>query len=237
LWLGGDQEPAIANILSGIPAMTSPNTQLLYDADQAKKILDDGGWTQDGDTRKKDGVELKIGYQTTVNQLRQKVQAIVKKNLEDIGFKVDLIQTDPAVFFDSAAGNDQNNTHFYTDLNMFLSSVGSPPPVAYMIRWYAGKDNANIAQKSNGWNGRNFQRYVNPDYDALYEKAQVEPDITKSAELFIQMNDILFNDYAVIPLVLAGSKAGYANRLRAENIANSPYEFDYWNIANWNTVE
>ena len=237
LWLGGEDEPAVQNIISGIPSMASPNTELVYDPEEAKRILDEAGWVLDGDVRAKDGVKLQIGYQTTVNQLRQKVQAIVKANLEDVGFQVELIQTDSGVFFDSAAGNDQNNTHFYTDVNMFNSSVGSPPPVAYMIRWYAGPDDSNIAQSSNGWNGRNFQRYRNPDYDALYEAAQTEPDVTKSAELFIQMNDILYNDYAVIPLVLTAAKSGYSNKLNPVNIADSPYEFDYWNIANWNWLQ
>lgn len=234
LFFGGEEEPAVINILSGIPSMTSTNTTLTYDADQANKILDDAGWTKDGDVRKKDGIELKIRYQTTVNNLRQKIQAIVKKNLEDIGFKVELQQTDSSIFFDSAAGNDQSNTHFYTDLNMFQSTVGAPPPVTYMVRWYAGKDDVNIAQKANEWGGRNFQRYRNPDFDTLYEASQTEADPTKSAELFIQMNDLLYNDNAVLPLVLVGKKSGASKKLREANLSISPYEYDYWNIANWN---
>jgi peptide/nickel transport system substrate-binding protein len=234
LFFGGEEEPAVINILSGIPSMTSTNTTLTYDADQANKILDDAGWTKDGDVRKKDGIELKIRYQTTVNNLRQKIQAIVKKNLEDIGFKVELQQTDSSIFFDSAAGNDQSNTHFYTDLNMFQSTVGAPPPVTYMVRWYAGKDDVNIAQKANEWGGRNFQRYRNPDFDTLYEASQTEADPTKSAELFIQMNDLLYKDNAVLPLVLVGKKSGASKKLREANLSISPYEYDYWNIANWN---
>ena len=234
LYFGGKDEPAVVNILSGIPSMESPNTKLIYDTDQANKILDDAGWKKDGNVRKKDGLELSIQYQTTVNNLRQKVQAIVKKNLEAIGFKVELQQTDSSIFFDSAVGNDQSNTHFYTDLNMFQSTVGAPPPVTYMVRWYAGPNDENIAQKSNDWNGRNFQRYKNPDFDKLYEASQTEADMAKSAELFIQMNDILYNDNAVIPLVLVGKKSGASKKLRESNLAVSPYEFDYWNIANWN---
>jgi len=234
LFFGGDEEPAVVNILSGIPSMDSPNTKLIFDTDQANQILDDAGWVKDGDVRKKDGLELKIRYQTTVNNLRQKIQAIVKKNFEAIGFKVELQQTDSAIFFDSAVGNDQSNTHFYTDLNMFQSTVGSPPPVSYMVRWYAGPNGENIAQKSNDWNGRNFQRYNNPDYDKLYEAAQTEADMEKSAQLFIQMNDILYNDNAVMPLVMVGKKSGASKKLRESNLSISPYEFDYWNIANWN---
>jgi len=235
-FFGGDQEPPVVNILSGIPSMESPNTELKYDPDGARAILDEAGWTEDGDVRKKDDVELSIDYMTTVSGLRQKIQAVVKSNLEDIGFKVELKQVDSNVFFDSAAGNDQNNTHFYNDLNMFTSSIGAPPPVAYMLRWYAGPDGSNIAQASNEWTGRNFQRYNNPDYDALYEQAQTESDPDTQNELFIGMNDILYNDAAVLPLVRIGSKIAVSRTLNLENIAASPYEFDYWNIANWNRV-
>ncbi|HVL22977.1 MAG TPA: peptide ABC transporter substrate-binding protein [Thermomicrobiales bacterium] len=237
LYFGMESEPAIQNILSGIPSMESPNTELVYDPEQAAKLLDEAGWVLDGSVRKKDGKELKLRLYTTTSAIRQKTQAIAKANLEQIGFKIELQQADAAVFFDSSPGNDQSNTHFYTDLNMFTSTVAAPPPITYMIRWYAGKDRQEIAQKSNGWAGRNFQRYVNPDYDAAFDKAAVEPDPEKSAELFIQMNDILYNDYAVIPLIRQGKKAGISKRLRLENVALNSFEFDYYNIANWNLAE
>jgi hypothetical protein len=50
------------------------------------------------------------------------------------------------------------------------------------------------------------------------------------------MNDILYNDAAVLPLVRIGSKIAVSRTLNLENIAPSPYEFDYWNIANWNRL-
>jgi peptide/nickel transport system substrate-binding protein len=236
LYFGGDEEPAIANILSGIPSMESPNTVLEYNPDKANQILDDAGWARDGDVRKKDGVELKLTYSTTVSQVRQKTQQIVKANLNEIGFDVQLEQVDGTIFFDSAPATEQSNTHFYTDLNMFTSSVAKPPPVTYMVRWYAGADRSNIAQKSNGWAGRNIQRYANPEFDALYEQAQTEANMEASAQLFIQMNDILYNDAAVLPLVRAGTRVAVSRRLNLENIALGPFEFDYWNIANWRTV-
>ena len=194
------------NILSGIPSMESPNTEVRFDQDGARALLDEAGWALDGDVRKKDGVELSIDYMTTNSQLRQKIQAIVKSNLEDVGFKVELKQVPSEVFFDSGAGNDQNNTHFYNDLNMFTSGIGAPPPVAYMLRWYAGPNGDNIAQASNSWTGRNFQRYNNPEYDAQYEASRTESDPDRQNELFISMNDILYNDAAVMPLVRIGSK-------------------------------
>jgi peptide/nickel transport system substrate-binding protein len=235
-FFGGQEEPAVVNILSGIPTMESPDNAVVFDPEAAGQLLDEAGWVLDGDVRKKDGVELALNFQTTINQVRQKIQQVVKANLEDIGFKIELVQTDASIFFDSAEGNDQSNTHFYYDLNMFQSSVGAPPPVSYMLRWYSGENGENIAQASNSWTGRNFQRYSNADYDELYRQAQVESDPDEQNELFIAMNDILFDDAAVLPLVRVGNKVAVARSLNQENLAPSPYEFDYWNIANWNRV-
>ncbi len=235
-YFGGDLEPAVANILVGIPAMESPNQELNFDPEQAKQLLEDAGWTGDG-TRKKDDLTLKLRLTTTVNQVRQKTQAVIKANLEDIGFEIQLEQVDSGIFFDSSPGNDQSNTHFYTDMNMFTSGVGAPPPVAFMVRFYAGPNNEEIAQKENGWAGRNFLRWKNEEYDALYEQSQTESDPEKQAELFIKMNDIVIDNNVVIPLVSPGNKQAYSRTLNPDNIGVGPFEFDYWNIANWNRVE
>lgn len=233
-YFGAPDEPPVQNILAGIPALESPNTELVYDPEAAKALLDEAGWVMDGEYRAKDGVPLRLVHYTTVSAVRQKIQAVFQQNMKDIGIEVQIESVDSAIFFDSAAGNDQNNTHFYQDINQFASNVGAPPPVAYMIRWYAGEDRREVAQASNSWSGRNFQRYINDEYDAIYDAASIEPDAAKAAEMFIQLNDILFNDYAVLPLVRYGSKGGVSKRLNKENLALSGYEFSYWNIANWN---
>jgi ABC-type transport system substrate-binding protein len=119
---------------------------------------------------------------------------------------------------------------------MFQSSVGAPPPVSYMLRWYAGENGENIAQASNNWTGRNIQRYRSAEYDELYRQAQVESDPEEQDRLFIAMNDLLYDDAAVLPLVRAGNRIAVARSLNQENLAPSPYEFDYWNIANWNRL-
>ncbi len=238
MYFGAPDEPAVQNILSGIPSMESPNTELVFDPDQAAQILDEAGWVMGDDgVREKDGMKLRLGLYTTVSPIRQKIQAVMKANLDAIGFETSIESIDSAIFFDSAVGNDQSNTHFYTDTNQFASSISAPPPVAYMVRWYAGPNREEIAQKENGWAGRNIQRYINDEYDAIYEQARIEPDMEKSAELFIQLNDILYNDYAVLPLVRYGSKAGVSRRMNLESLALSGYEFSYWNIANWNLAE
>ena len=98
-----DGERVTPNFLTGIPAVESPNTTWAYDPDQASQILDDAGWSKNGDVREKDGVRLQLNYVTTINSVRQKTQQVVKANLEEIGFQIDLVQVDGGIFFDNAA--------------------------------------------------------------------------------------------------------------------------------------
>jgi peptide/nickel transport system substrate-binding protein len=232
----GEGNPAATNILSGIPALESPNTTWTFDAEAAKQILEDAGWTGDG-TRSKDGVELEVTYATSVNQVRQKTQQVVKANLEEIGISVTLEQIDAGIYFDSAAGNEQNISHFYWDFSMYQSVPSNPTPISYMEGWYAGADNENIAQASNQWQGQNYNRWANEEFDALLDAARVEPDPEKLADLFIQMNDILITNYVTLPLVVVGGRTGIGNRLNRENLALGPFSYNYWNIANWNLAE
>ncbi|MGH2562616.1 MAG: peptide ABC transporter substrate-binding protein, partial [Thermomicrobiales bacterium] len=197
----GEGEPATSNILVGIPAMESPNTSWEFNVEAGNQLLDEASWVLDGDVRVKDGVELSVSYSTSINQVRQKTQAVNKQGWEAMGFKVQLKQVDAGIFFDSAAGNDQNIFHFYNDLQMYTNNPSSPYPTGYMQSWYAGPDGSNIAQAENDWSGTNEARYNNPEYDALYDQALVETDAEAAAQLIIQMNDIVINDVVIIPLV------------------------------------
>ncbi|CAA9527121.1 MAG: ABC transporter, substrate-binding protein (cluster 5, nickel/peptides/opines) [uncultured Thermomicrobiales bacterium] len=227
------------NILAGISSLESPNTTNEYNLDAANQLLDEAGWTRDGDRRSKDGVELRVVYATSINAVRQKTQAVVKEGLEELGFQVQLQQVDSGIYFDGSAGNEQNINHMYVDINMYTNGAGSPIPLSYMTGWYAGPEDRNIAQQSNAWSGQNYQRYRNPEFDALYEQVILETDVEASAQILIQMNDILINDVAVIPEVNRPNEvAAISNRLREENLMLGPgFEVVTWNIANWNTNE
>lgn len=233
----GDDMSVAVNIVQGDPATYSGNTSWEYNPEAAAQILEDAGWTMDGDVRVKDGVELRLRYATETNSLSQKTQAVVKANLDAIGFNVQLEQVEAGSFYDGAAGNDQNLSHFYTDLNMFKSVPSSPRPISFMETWYAGTDGSNIAQASNEWNGANIQRWVSPEYDALFEAAQVETDPDRLAELFIEMNDMLIMNHVIVPLIVVGTPRGMSKLLREENMALAPFSNDYWNIANWNFAD
>jgi peptide/nickel transport system substrate-binding protein len=235
---GLGQQPA-TNIVYGDPRIESTNTTREFNLEKAAQILEDAGWVLDGDVRAKDGVELRVTYATSVNSVRQKTQAVIKSALDSIGIATQLEQIDAGIYFDAAAGTEQNINHFYWDMCMYQGVPSTTRPSNFMDTWWAGEGDSldNIAQASNDWLGQNNQRYVNPEYDALFEQAQIEPDPEVLADLYIGMNDILINEHVVVPLVVVGSPRGASKRLRHENIALAPFSYDYWNIANWNLAD
>jgi peptide/nickel transport system substrate-binding protein len=225
-------------VLVGIAPMESPNTSWEFNLDAAVQMLEEAGWTMQGDVRAKDGIELRFTYVTSINEVRQKTQQVLKQSFEEAGFRVQLGQVEAGIFFDSSPGNEQNIGHMYTDCVMYTNNASSPFPIAYMNDWYAGPDRENIAQASNQWRGGNRQRYYNPDYDAVYEAVQLETDLEAAAQMFIELNDILVNDNIMVPLVnRAASVAAVSTTLELENLALGSFMNDYWNIANWIRVE
>ncbi|MCC6944294.1 MAG: peptide ABC transporter substrate-binding protein [Thermomicrobiales bacterium] len=236
-YMGAPDEPPGQNWVTGLAGLESPNTSWEFNIDKANQILDEAGWALDGDVRSKDGVELKLTFYTSTNPVRQKTQAVIKNGWEQIGVKVQLGQVDASVFFASAPGNDQTYFKNYRDVQMYTNNPQSPLPVAYMLDAYAGEDNYNVSQKFNQWSGANNQRYINPEYDALYDELIATTDPERAAELFIGMNDIVINEFVMVQIVSrAGEKYGISNRLLNDNVAASDWEPLYWNVANWRTV-
>jgi len=235
LYAGEEFEPPTANILTGIPSLESPNTSWEFNVEEAKRILEEAGWTMQGDVRAKDGVELSITFVTSINPVRQKEQAIIKQALDQIGFRTELRQVDAAVYFDSSPGNDQNINHFYNDLEMYTDNPTTPIPTDYMLGWYGGPEGENITQASNDWSAQNYSRYQNTEYDEIFDQVRLETDLEKAAEMFIRLNDILIEEVVVVPIVnRAAAVSGVSTTLQEANLGTSDWEYDYWNIANWN---
>lgn len=226
------------NILTGLESFDSPNTSWEFNVEAAAQALEAAGWTMSGDVRAKDGVELVVSYGTSINQVRQKTQAVVKQAFESIGIRVNLDQVEAGTFFDSGEGNDRNIGHHYWDITMYTNNPTSPVPTSFMTSWYAGPDGANIAQASNAWQGQNYQRYNNPEFDALYDSLVQETDIEAASQTLIAMNDVLINDVVVIPEVNRPADTyAISSTLNNDNVAlGVGFELNYWNIANWNNI-
>lgn len=220
---------ATANFLVAPPEYASSNTSYEYNLEQAKKLLDEAGWQDSNGNgiRDRDGTEMQIVFQTSVNPLRQKTQAVVKQGLQSLGVEVELKSIDPSVYFSSDSSNNDTVEHFYADLQMYTTGNTSPDPAAYMNFRTCGQ----IPQKANNWSGDNNSRYCNPEYDRLWQEASQELDPQKRNQLFIQMNDLLIEDAAVIPLVHRADVMAFSNSIT--DYEPTAWDMRTWDIMNW----
>ena len=198
-----------ANMLNGPEEFVSKNTSWEFNVEKAAKLLDDAGWKPGADgIREKDGKKLKLTYQTSINGPRQKTQAIVKQACQKAGIDVELKSVVASVFFSSDVANPDTYAKFYADIEMFQIPLSQPDPSQYMRRYHSRY----VATKENKWQGQNFPRYVNKDYDAAIDAAESETDPLKRADLYIKCNDIMWQDTMFIPVM---------HRLKVEASANS----------------
>src|SRR5207237_10381954 len=136
LYGGGLSGVATTNIVTAPPSVVSPNTAKMdiakFDLAAANKLLDDAGWAKGSDgIRAKNGVKMKVVYQTTINSLRQKEQDIVKAGWQQLGIDVTLKTVDAKVFFSSDPGNPDTAAYFYTDVEMFTNGSTDPDQTNY----------------------------------------------------------------------------------------------------------
>lgn len=216
-----------SNFVVAPPRFASPHTTWEFDLDKAAARLDQTAWKRGSDgIRAKDGKRMKVVYQTSINSIRQKTQAIVKKALEEIGIEVELKAVKGGIYFSSDPGNPDTYSHFYTDIQMFTTST-DPDPQTFMERFTSWT----VAQKANNWSGRNTFRWIDPAYDALWTQGAAELDPVKRAALFIKMNDRVVNQHVVIPVVWRNTQSVAANRLQGMKL--STWDQTTWNISHW----
>jgi peptide/nickel transport system substrate-binding protein len=216
------------NILYDPPRYRSNNIKAEFNVDKANALLEEAGWKKGpSGYREKGGVVMAVLYQTSINDVRQKTQEIIKASWEKIGVKVELKSIDSNVFFSSDAGNPDTLGKFYADVQMYNSFNSSPDPQSYM-RAFHGKF---VNTRENKWSAGNVSRYQNPAYDALWEQSKTELDPEKRAQLFIQMNDVAMQDVAHIPLNYR--KVVFAHTKNLQGINFTPWEEQYWNIGDW----
>jgi peptide/nickel transport system substrate-binding protein len=227
--LYGPTGQATSNLIVAPPNFVSPNTDYAFDLDQAATLLDDAGWVDSNGngTRDKDGVEMELVFQTSVNSIRQKTQEIVKQALESIGMAVELRSIDASIYFSGDPANDDTVEKFRADIQMYTTGNTSPDPSDYMKTFTCG----DIPQPENNWLGLNSARYCNPEYDALWQSSVAELDPEKRQDLFIQMNDLLVSEYVVLPVIHRAETAGVGDRLQGVNL--TPWDLNTWNIAEW----
>ena len=217
------------NILPGPPIYASPNNTCAQDVDAANAMLDEAGiLDSDGDgIREYEGVALRVSYQTSTNAVRQNTQALIKQWWSDIGIETELRNIDAAVFFGGDISSPDTYSKFFTDIEMYTNGASGTDPETYMSGWRSNQ----ITHPDNSWNGNNVVRWYNEDYDALLDAMAQTAVLEDRASLAIQMNDLVVQSGAVIPLVYRGSVSAHHNSISGVDM--NAWDSELWNIAGW----
>jgi len=218
---------ATANFLNQPSRFASKSTKWEFNVDKANQILEAAGWKKGADgLRAKDGKKLKFVYQTSINAPRQKTQAIVKQAAAKAGIEMELKSVTASVYFSSDVANADTYSHFYTDIQMYTTTMTQPDPEQFMRQFLTEE----VASKDNKWQGRNITRWRNEEFDKLHKASESELDPVKRAAMFIKMNELVIQNVVVIPVVFRPRVAAVANTLRMEQ---SGWDSDFWSVQNW----
>ncbi|GAB2687931.1 ABC transporter family substrate-binding protein [Thalassiella azotivora] len=158
------------------------------------------------------GTTVRIGYQTP-NPRRTAVVQLIRDSCNQAGFDVqDAGQED---FF----GNGLANGNF--DVALF-AWAGSP--------LVTGSSSTFV---TNG--GNNNGKYSNPQVDQLVSELNVTPDLDAQQELIKQIETILWNDLATIPIFAFPGVIAFDSNL--EGVQYQPSQSDItWNMHEWNVA-
>jgi peptide/nickel transport system substrate-binding protein len=218
---------ATANFLNNPERYRSKSTKFEFNVDKANQILEAAGWKKGADgIRAKGNVKLKFVYQTSVNQPRQKTQAIVKDACAKAGIELELKSVTAAVFFGGDFANPDTYQKFWSDMQMYTTTMTQPDPQTFMEQYCSWE----LAQKDNKWAKRNISRWRNDEYDKLHTAAQSEMDPVKRAAMFIKMNEMVVGDGYIIPVVFRPRPSAAALKLVAPL---SGWDNDLWALPHW----
>ena len=220
------------NLVTGPPIYVSTANDgcLAQNIEGANRLLDDSGVVDtDGDgIREYDGTPLRLTYQTSVNDIRQETQALVRGWWRQIGMETELRQHDASVFFggDPEADKEALYRRFFADVQMYATGPDVDPQ-----QFLSGPLCKNIQTRENDWSLGNVARSCDPDYDRLYarlEQARIGPE---RAALVKQLNDAYVQGYYEIPLVNRGLVSAHLDTLKGVRI--NGWDSELWNIAEW----
>jgi len=218
---------ATANFLNNPQKFRSPNTKMEFNIDKANQILEAAGWKKGSDgVREKGGKKLKFVYQTSVNSLRQKEQAVIKQACQKAGIELELKSVTASVFFSSDVANPDTYGKFWCDMQMYTTTMTQPDPERFMDQYLTRE----ISAKANKWNLRNITRWSSEEYDKTFHEAEAELDPVKRAALFIKMNDLPVQANIVIPLISRPRVRGASVKLVTQL---SGWDLDLSGLHNW----
>ncbi|MBW3658502.1 MAG: ABC transporter substrate-binding protein [Actinobacteria bacterium] len=185
--LFGQGQVAQAPISSGIPWAHAADTELpAHDVEEARRLLDEAGWVEGDDgIRAKDGGPLAIDF--VHFPTFAKYGELVREQLGEVGFDVELVALEPPVFGPTVFGEDDFDTNV-------ISYCNGPDPEVGVRRMY---DSALIGDVP----FTNAAQYRNPEVDRLLEEASQTVDPEDRSPIYAELQRIVAAELPYLWLV------------------------------------
>lgn len=173
-----------------------------YDPDQAKQILEEGGWTAGGDgIREKDGVKLTLPFWVINNSETVLMAQILEQQLAEVGIQVETIQYEQTAWFEAARSGNQ---------------------VAYTIGvFYESADNLYFNFYSGQMPAPNRFSYNVPEVDAWLEDSRSNPDLETVAQDYYNVQQRIIEDAVCAPILHALGTVGVASDVQGVQVHSS----------------
>jgi glutathione transport system substrate-binding protein len=185
------------------------------DVAAAQKLLEGAGYAKGADgVYAKGGKKISLRISTTAgNKLRETQGELFQAQMKEVGIDIKIANLDSQKLFGDALPNGN------FDIANF-AWVGTP---------FAVSSNQDIYRTGGGGN---YGNYTNPKVDAMFKQAIAETDEAKSAELANQIDQLITEDMATIPLYQKPTFIAYRNTF--VNIRdNATSEGPLYNAGTW----
>ena len=184
-----------------------------YDPEGAAALLDEAGWTLNGDVRSRDGQELRFRlFYTTGNPVRERGAALIQANLRELGVAVELQSMDfPTLVTYLLPKDDQGTPRAVeaSDFDLFILGFGIERDPSEYLSYFT-----EAGQPPNGYN---FTGYTDPAGGELLVRGQETIATDARTKLYNDFGLLMRDELPWIPL--SQPQALYGSQPRLHNFA------------------
>lgn len=191
------------------------------DISHVQQLLTQAGWKEGSDgIYQKDGKKLSFTVATTAgDNLRSNVVQAIAQQLKDAGINVEV------QFYDSQRFFTEVLRYRNFEVAMFAWVAGVDPDNS--ILWHS----KNVPSIYNGYAGKNYSGWKNPNVDLLLSQAQTV-DLDKRRQLYFAVQDFMTAECPSIPLFYYANLNAVSNSI--VNFKPNPTLYsNFWNVWEW----
>ena len=217
-----DTAPRSHSLLSSVEPLGYADDSLFqHDVEEANELLDEAGWTErdDDDVRMKDGERLEIIMPVSTNQSVPAEQSLFEQfqaQASEVGIDMQINLLDLSSWYAALA------EHNYNLVSAPYTKVG---PSVLRILYHS----SSIEPAPSGYFANNAQVDI-PELDEILVEAEETTDEAERADLYEQAQQIVLEDYYVLPLYDQQNHFLYADDVHGMGETSAIAAPEYYNV-------